>query len=184
MDEFFPSVGDSITIGQIAPLLLGAALLIIAALHDVAARTIPNWASLCLAGLGLWLRWQDGHVFTGLILGLIVFCVATFCWLRGWMGGGDVKLLAAAAIFVPPAHVGNMILAIAMAGGVVGLFYLASRAWLRRRSATDQSGRRGPRPRRLLARVLRAERWRLLRGGPLPYASAIAAGTLFVIVSG
>jgi hypothetical protein len=31
---------------------------------------------------------------------------------------------------------------------------------------------------------LRAERWRISRGGPLPYACAIAFGFLFVVCNG
>jgi prepilin peptidase CpaA len=34
----------------------------------------------------------------------------------------------------------------------------------------------------LLARALRVERWRIHRGGPLPYACAIAAGGLFILL--
>jgi len=170
--------GGSITlIGQTAALALGASLLVIAALHDVAARTIPNWTSLLLALLGAVLRWMDGQLLFGLALGVAVFLVAAFCWRRGWMGGGDVKLLGAVAIFVPPAHVPDLLIDITLAGGLVGLIYLFGRTVVRRIASPPS-----PRPRGLLARVLRAEHWRLLRGGPLPYASAIAAGTIFVIV--
>ena len=90
--------GSVSMIGQIAALALGASLLVIAALHDVAARTIPNWTSVLLALLGAVLRWMDGQLLFGLALGLAVFVVAAFCWRRGWMGGGDVKLLGAVAI--------------------------------------------------------------------------------------
>ena len=62
----------------------------------------------------------DGHLVAGLSLGLAVFAASTLCWKRGWMGGGDVKLLSAAAIFVPPLHVGDMLVAVTLAGGVVG----------------------------------------------------------------
>jgi prepilin peptidase CpaA len=164
-------------VGQTA-LVLGGILLVAAALHDVAARTIPNWVSLGLCALGVMLRCLDGwpKLVAGLSLGLVVFALATFCWKRGWMGGGDVKLLGAAAIFVPPILVPSMLIAVALAGGVVGMIYLLGRSLLSRnaRPATV-------RPRRLIARVLRVERRRLGRGGPLPYASAIAAGTLFII---
>jgi prepilin peptidase CpaA len=34
----------------------------------------------------------------------------------------------------------------------------------------------------LLARALRVEQWRIRRGGPLPYACAIAAGGLFILL--
>ena len=166
-------------LGQTIPMVLGIVLLLVAALHDVAARTIPNWTSIGIALLGVFLRFAGGQLLLGLALGLLVFVLATFCWLRGWMGGGDVKLMAAAAIFVPPVHVGAMLVDITLAGGIVATIYLVSRTVLRRLAKTNP-----PRPQGLLGRVLRAERWRLMRGGPLPYASAIAAGTVFVIISG
>jgi hypothetical protein len=39
------------------------------------------------------------------------------------------------------------------------------------------------RPRGLIGRILRVEAWRIHHRGPLPYACAIAAGTLFVLSS-
>ena len=172
-------------LGQTAPMIAGAALLIFAALHDIAARTIPNFVSVLLALIGLGLRTGNGEAGPALMLAAIVFVVCLACWLRGWMGGGDVKLLTASAVFVPPAMVGDMIVATMLAGGVIGLVYLVART-IARRSAAPRPVRRaaGPWPIAFVARVLRAERWRLLRGCPLPYASAIAAGVLFVTLSG
>jgi prepilin peptidase CpaA len=169
------------TVFQIALLATGAVLLVAAALHDVAARTIPNWTSFGIACLGLAMRAAQGQLPGSLALGFAVFAVAAFCWMRGWMGGGDVKLLGATALFIPPVHVGDLLVSITLAGGIVGLIYLISKFVLLR---VARPARPGPRPRRLLARIARVERWRLLRGGSLPYASAIAAGALFVIVSG
>jgi prepilin peptidase CpaA len=40
------------------------------------------------------------------------------------------------------------------------------------------------RPPSLAARIIRVERWRLRRGGPLPYAVAIASGAFFVLSLG
>lgn len=174
-------------LGHTAPILAGAALLIFAALHDFAARTIPNTVSALLAVLGLWLRAGDGQLLTGLAMGGIVFAICLACWLRGWMGGGDVKLLAAAAVFVPPALVGSMVISTTLFGGVVGLAYLLARTIVRRTGALPGAAVAGPDRRSALGflrRVLRAEHWRLLRGSPLPYASAIAAGVLFTTVSG
>jgi prepilin peptidase CpaA len=89
------------------------------------------------------------------------------------MGGGDVKLLAAAAIVVPPHLTISFIVAMSVAGGVLALVYLAAQRFL-------------PLPRyaasrNLLTRVIRAECWRVHRGCPLPYACAIGAGFLFVL---
>jgi len=129
--------------------------------------------------LGVLLRLLDSTLLPGLSLALVVFVVAIFCWRRGWLGGGDVKLLAAAAIFVPPGHVGDLMIAVTLFGGVVGLIYLGGRLL-----SYGQAPRAGARPRSLLARIMRVERRRLSRGGPLPYASAIAAGTIFIIFAG
>jgi prepilin peptidase CpaA len=165
-------------IGEMAA-VLGTALLVAAALHDVAARTIPNWMSLCLLMLGVVLRCLDASLIAGLSLGLLVFAIAVFCWKRRWVGGGDVKLITAAAIFVPPGNVGDLLVATTLCGGVVGLIYLFARLLSKRQRPAPS-----PRPPGRLARILRVERRRLSRGGPLPYASAIAAGTIFVIFAG
>lgn len=157
-----------------ACVLLGTLCLLAAAVHDVIARTAPNWAASVLALSGVTLRALHGQLLTGLCVGAVVFLIAAFCWRRGWMGGGDVKLLAAAAILVPPAQAFTFITVVAVAGGLLAVGYIAAR-----RIVTAPSPIR---PRHLLARAMRAERWRIRRGGPLPYACAIAAGGLFVLL--
>jgi len=92
----------------------------------------------------------------------------------GWMGGGDVKLMGAAAVLVPPPLVPMFVAALSIAGAVLALMYLAARPLM------PAPARQ--RPRGLLARACRAEQWRISRGGPLPYACAIASGFLFVIL--
>lgn len=151
-------------------------LLLAALVHDVAFRTVPNWISLVLGVLGVLRHLPQGNLAAALACAALVFGGATFCWLRGWMGGGDVKLLGAAALVIPPAATLDMVLCIALAGGVLALLYIA----LGRVVAAP----RGARPRALLARIWRTERYRMHRRGPLPYASAIAAGALFVLVKG
>jgi prepilin peptidase CpaA len=150
-----------------------AAVLVLASLHDLVARTVPNWLAAVLAVLGLALRAVSGSLLAGTCAGVVVFVLAAICWRRGWMGGGDVKLLAASAIVVPPSLVLSFITAVALFGGVLAVFYLLARrlvplSWT-------------PRPRSLLARAMRVELWRIHRGGPLPYACAIAAGGLFIL---
>lgn len=156
----------------------GVLLLVAAALHDVAARTVPDLCALLLAGAGIVARVADAHLMTGLLAGTAVFVAATICWMRGWVGGGDVKLLGAAALLVPPAAAGIFVLDVALAGGLLALTYILLRNVVPSPVVT------GRRPRSLLARALRAERWRIHRNCPLPYASAIAAGALFCIFHG
>lgn len=168
----------SVTLLQDIPVIAGVALLAVAALSDVASRTVPNGVSLCIAAVGFAARLIDMRVMSGLGLGILVFAAATFCWRRGWMGGGDVKLLGAVALLVPPASVGSMLLAVALAGGLLAIGYLTLRV------VVPAPGRPGAKPRSLVGRVLRAERWRIHRNCPLPYASAIAAGAAFTLLHG
>lgn len=169
----------AIRLSHLAPVAMGSGLLIFAACHDIAARTIPNSTSVLLALVGVLLRMLDSNLINSVLLAALVFAICAGCWIRGWMGGGDVKLLAAAALFVPPGLVGSLLVAISLAGGAVALVYLVARLIARRVSLRVHSRHRG-----FLARILRAEHWRILRGTPLPYGSAIAAGTLFVIFAG
>ncbi len=77
-------------------------------------------------------------------------------------------MLTAAAMFVAPLAVPMLIASTALAGGVLALWFVVGR-----RLAAPPAGLR---PERFVKRVLRCEQWRLRRGGPLPYAAAIAVG--------
>ncbi len=152
----------------------GIVLLIAAGVRDFISRTVPNRVPALIAILALALQWQAGSLRFALPAGAAVFIVAAFCWRRGWLGGGDVKLFAAAALLVPPGKVPAMIVAVALAGGALALLYLALAALLPNARPGRPAGR--------LARILRIERRRIRRHGPLPYASAIAAGAIFILL--
>ena len=73
-------------------------LLVLCAYWDVRYRRIPNWATLPGVALGLglnglFLGWQ-GMKESGLGL-LVGFGALVVLFVLGWMGGGDVKLMAA-----------------------------------------------------------------------------------------
>ena len=152
--------------------VVAALLLAAAAMHDVALRIIPNAIPAALLGVGLLLRLVDGGIVSGVALAVAVFAAAVFCWRRGWMGGGDVKLLAATALVVPPFEVGSFLVLTAQVGGVLALLYLV----LSRTVRLPPPGRPAAGGRNVLFRILRAERWRICRGAPVPYGFAIAAG--------
>lgn len=149
-------------------------LLILAASQDIVARTIPNGLVIALAIVGTLLRILDNSLPAALLTASIIFALALACWRCGWMGGGDAKLFGAAALLVPPSLAPSLIVGITLSGGALALVFLAAR----RRIAVPSSVR----PLGLLARAVRVERWRLRRGGPLPYAVAIASGAIIVIL--
>jgi prepilin peptidase CpaA len=105
-------------------LFAAATALLFAAAHDVAVRTVPNRASLVVALAGMGSNALQGQLMPTLFSGGVVFAGTWYCWRRGWIGGGDVKLLTAGALLVPPASVPELILSTAIAGGLLALFYI------------------------------------------------------------
>jgi prepilin peptidase CpaA len=152
--------------------LLAVGLLLYAALHDFAVRTVPNWVYMSLVGLGLVLRLFDHLILAALVYAVVTFVVLFLLWLRGFVGGGDVKLWAATALVVPPIIQPelNFDLSVTLFGGVLALVYLVLCKLIPRPHASRQGS--------LLQRALRAEAWRISHRAALPYASAIAVGAI------
>ncbi len=125
-------------------LLPGAALvglLAIAAWHDVRRRIIPNWIPAAL--VLLWLGWMaaEGRLAPAagaVSMAALVLTAGYLAWLGGLLGGGDVKLLAATALWVGAAGLTSFLLATAIVGGVLALAI----ALMRRIAAARWRGRR------------------------------------------
>ena len=107
-----------------------AALLVGAAVVDLKTRTIPNW--LCLAvALGAPLFWWASGVElypyaverVGAAYLVFVFFFGMFC--LGAMGGGDVKLAGAFALWLAPVTSLMFFIYTAFAGGAVTLGTMA-----------------------------------------------------------
>jgi prepilin peptidase CpaA len=152
-------------------------LLLLAAWRDVVARIIPDLLVLPLALIGLAGRLTLGWdaALEAMLAALLLFGILLGCAMRGWLGGGDVKLAAALALGFPPAATWNFVVATALAGGLMGLCYLNGRRIAPRLAPAAEAGP--------LARILAVEAWRLRRGGPLPYGVAIAAGGLLTLLT-
>ena len=153
--------------------IFGFGLLVVACLFDLGWRLVPNSIPLAVALSGLGARIVAGDAAYGALAASCVFVAAAFCWRRCWLGGADVKLLGAGALLVPPGLVPGFVLATCLAGGAVAVLYLAAGL------AVAPPGPICPASR--LARLARIERRRLRRHGPLPYATAIAAGAGIVL---
>jgi prepilin peptidase CpaA len=158
------------------------ALLIYAALHDLAARTVPNWLSGAVLALGVALRLLDHDLPAGLAVAAGTFAVLFAAWTAGLVGGGDVKLWAATGLLIPPLprQELNFFLDVVVLGGVLAAIYLALRLFVRRPRGGPP--RTAPRAVTLAERVVRAESWRISRGAPLPYACAIAVGAMLTVL--
>ena len=115
-------------------ILLGllAVLLLVAAWLDIRSRTIPNGLNLAVALLAIpfWWTiglpvWPDVAVHVGVAVG--VFGLFAILFALGAMGGGDVKLVAAVALWLPWQAVVMLLVLMSLAGGVLTVAMVARR---------------------------------------------------------
>jgi len=156
--------------------LSASVLLLYAALHDLAVRTVPNWLPLTLAAIGCCARLVDHSLLNGLFIAGGTFAVLFILWVFGAMGGGDVKLWAATVLLIPPLLQPELqfFLRVVVFGGILAVLYLIMSPLIRKPAASRSGG--------MLRRVLRTEAWRIGRRAPLPYACAIAGGAILTLL--
>jgi len=140
--------------------ILLAVMLLMAAWTDIKTRTISNElnAAIAIIAVAYWFvagdaLWPDVAIRIGVAFLLFFLCAALF--MLKLMGGGDVKMIAALALWLPFKALMAMLTVMALAGGVITLILLIRQRW---------------RP--------NAER------PEVPYGVAIAAGGLWVIANG
>jgi prepilin peptidase CpaA len=124
-------------------LLIGlAATLIAAAVIDMRTFTISNRLNLAVA-LSAPLYWLSISMvpWPGMAMQLataaIVFAILAGAFYAGMMGGGDVKLAAALALWFPPAGTLKFLVLMSLAGGALTLVIVASHR-LRRRQGRPE----------------------------------------------
>jgi len=115
-----------------ATLFLFSLAVIYGALSDVRSYTIPNRVSYGLALLFLVyvaLKWPELPLLLHLGIGLLVFVICLVFWQMRWMGGGDVKFVAAISLWMGPGRIlVFMILLSLLSAAFVTLLRLA-RTW-------------------------------------------------------
>jgi prepilin peptidase CpaA len=123
---------ESIMLGGLSVVLAG--LLLSAGLEDVRVREIANWKNAAVAALAPFWWWALGYslwpdvpVQIGTALAVLGLFLVAFQ--LGLMGGGDVKLIAALALWFPFAAFAQFLVVMSIAGGVVTLALLAERRW-------------------------------------------------------
>lgn len=138
--------------------------LLLAALEDVWHLEIADWLSAGVAlgaFLSLAMNGAAVDLWQNLLLFALVLGLGTLLFVRGWMGGGDVKLLAACALWFDLDSGWKMLVAVAIAGGIESLVIML----LRYLPWSDKLREQTP--------------W-LRRKGELPYGVAIAAGMVWI----
>lgn len=109
-------------------------LLVIGALIDIDCRRLPNWLTASVAALyGLFVvmspiavDWMTAFVVAGL-----VFALGFACFAMQLMGGGDVKLMAALALWAGSDHIALFLFVTSLAGGGLAILMLVLRRWER-----------------------------------------------------
>ena len=101
-----------------------AAMLIAAAVWDLRTRTIPNAlnAAIALSAIPFWLTsgfalWPDIALQIGMAAALLALFALAFAF--GAMGGGDVKLIAAVGLWLPPDALLPLLIVMSLAGGLL-----------------------------------------------------------------
>lgn len=147
---------DPIKYGLLAALAIG---LVIAAFTDLKSRRIANWLNLTIAVLApayWWASdlsiWPDMAIQLG--LAVATFAVLSVLFALKAMGGGDVKLLTALALWIEPLPFLQLLIFMAILGGVLTLAFGAFH-------------------------VMRRQKDRLA----IPYGVAIAGAALWIIGS-
>ena len=104
-------------------------LLVSAGIEDARTREIANWKTAAVALLApVWWYangldpWPDMAVQLG--CALAVFAVFLVAFHFGLMGGGDVKLIVALALWLPFASFLTMMMVMSITGGVVTLIMM------------------------------------------------------------
>ena len=153
---------------DVARLMLFPALMAFAAASDLFTMTISNRVSLALAAGFLALAFASGMAAPDILLhlaaGSVVLVAAFVCFAFGWIGGGDAKVAAGAALWFGFAHLLNYLLYASLFGGALTLLLLQFRQWP-------------------LPYALAGQTWLLklhAKEGGIPYGIALAIGALVV----
>lgn len=157
---------------QYAALIGFAALMIIAAVEDLRRLVIPNALPLSVCVLWpLYIAPTASLLSAAGAVGCaaIIFIAGALCFSRGFLGGGDVKLLTAVTLWAGPGLTPSLLVVTGVLGGALALLllvppcaHLATLARVKLGPATD------PEPSHRLTT-------------PVPYGIAIAAAAMLVI---
>jgi prepilin peptidase CpaA len=148
--------------GWLAALVL--LLLTVAAIEDLWRLEINDWVCAAIAGcafLAVAVDGPAGDLWQNLLMFALVLGLGTLLFVRGWMGGGDVKLLAACSLWFNFGLGWKMLVAVAIVGGLETLLIMLLRAL--------------PWP-----PTLRKKMAVLQRNEGIPYGVAIGAGVVLI----
>ncbi len=157
------------------------ASLLAAGAADIVGRIVPNRLVLVIMAAGAALRFMSGlaEVWPSFAIWAASIGLLGILAAREVLGWGDVKLIAAVTLLVPPRGVAPMLIATALAGGVLAGLYLAAQ-WALRFRPLAPLPLHGP-TQRTMSELLRRESVRIQANEPMPYAIAVLCGVSYQI---
>jgi prepilin peptidase CpaA len=160
---------EAIGLPQAASLIIAAGAFAFSAASDLRTYRIPNRYSAIAAGAFavMAMFMPVAFFWGGLAAGALTFAITAFMFSRGWMGGGDVKLFTAAAMWAGPPNFMQLVIVTSVAGLVIAATMLSPLG----RFMAAPTGSARPSNETLWSAV----------GRPMPFGVAIAAGALFVL---
>lgn len=118
------------------PIFVAAVLIYAAAAaQDLRQRKVSNYFCAGIAILGI-VRWmlllQLWPPVFALLAAILLFAVGSFFFSRGWLGGGDVKLIAATSLLIGAVDTPPFLLLMSLVGSglaLVILIYIGVQRW-------------------------------------------------------
>ena len=148
-------------------LVVLAIILVVAAVIDVRTFTISNRLNATVALLAplYWWSislpfWPDAAIQIG--VAVTVFAALAVTFYLGMMGGGDVKLAGALALWFSPASTIKFLVIMSLAGGLLTVIVLILNRLKVRRAGPQEAEKENPKP-------------------EVPYGVAIAFGALWIL---
>ena len=156
---------------------------------DLKYRRIPNWLTVSGFVIGLAFRGTlgAGPLVDGLAAALIAFALSVPVFALGGLGGGDVKLLTAAGMFLGLDRLWGALLVTVLVGGAFALaavlrqgrtgqtlanLYIVLKGLGRREAYTGWKGEKGDAPLTIRSAGVITR----------PYGVAIAAGSIYAVL--
>lgn len=156
---------SSFTAATVLSLAMTAGALGWAAVSDIRHYIIPNTAPIIIVIAFVFVACLMPMQFLtgGLLTSLVIFIIGAFFFARGWMGGGDVKLLAAVSLWAGPSFLSIFAVVTGLSGAILAAIMLSPLRRYMPMASADALTMTGP------------------AQEPMPYGVAIAAGGLFVL---
>ncbi len=152
---------------------------------DLKMRIIPNACVIlvALSGIVLSFALRPGQAYIGILAAGVIFLALGVLCHYDLIGGGDVKLVSAVTLLVPPDRIGLLLIYITLAGGCLSCVYLAGGYLVRGFPMLQHGAVEGGGTARL-EDWFKNEGTRIAAGNSVPYAVAILGGVISYLLNG